>query len=339
MVKIRCTSRAVVVVSLVTMLVLAAGGFSGAAFAQGKAKPESSKLNIGLALTAFTYLPIWVADQKGFLKDEGITGVKVLAFKGDADVLQALTGDSVDISVSSVPGLVEGIKSGQKFKAVWAGFNQPNFEWYALPKYKSIAQTKGGKYGISKFGALTDFLTRYALRTAGLNPEKDVTILQLGGSPQSLPALEAGQIDAAILAAPFTYVAADKGFVKLMSQKDYIAPDWPLHVVFAKEEYIATHPNTIKAFLRANGKAIDWIKANPDEAAQVASKQTKFKVEYCRKFIEEYKDYWFADGRVASKGLKVLWEIAVQAGDVTEPWPDSRWLDRNFLNTQSEWRK
>jgi NitT/TauT family transport system substrate-binding protein len=337
--KIRHASRAVTVVCFVTMLVVAAGGFLGPVFAQGKAKPESSKLNIGLALTAFTYLPVWVADQKGFLKDEGVTEVKVLAFKGDADVLQALAGGTVDISVSSVPGLVEGIKSGQKFKAVWAGFNQPNFEWYALPKYKSIAQTKGGKYGISKYGALTDFLTRYALRTAGLNPEKDVTILQLGGSPQTLPALEAGQIDAAILAAPFTYAAAEKGFVKLMSQKDVIAPDWPLHVVFAKEDYIAKHPNTIKAFLRANGKAIDWIKANPEEAAQIAAKQTKFKVEYCRKFIEEYKDYWFADGRIASKGLKVLWEIAVQAGDVTEPWPDSKWLDRTFLSTQNQWRK
>ena len=246
----------------------------------------------------------------------------------------------VDISVSSVPGLVEGIKSGQKFKASGAGFNQPNFEWYALPKYKSIAHTKGGKYGISKFGALTDFLTRYALRTAGLDPEKDVTILQLGGSPQSLPALEAGQIDAAILAAPSTYVAAEKGFVKLMSQKDVIAPDWPLHVVFAKEEYIAKNPNTIKAFLRANGKAMDWIKANPEEAAQIASKQTKFKVEYCRKFLEEYKDYWFADGRIASKGLKVFWEIAVQAGDVTEPWPDSpNGSTASFLKTQNQWRK
>ena len=166
-----------------------------------------------------------------------------------------------------------------------------------------------------------------------------MTILQLGGSPQSLPALEAGQIDAAILAAPFTYAAAEKGFVKLMSQKDVIAPDWPLHVVFSKEEYIAKNPNTIKAFLRANGKAIDWIKANPEEAAQIAAKQTKFKVEYCRKFIEEYKDYWFADGRIATKGLKVLWEIAVQAGDVTEPWPDSRWLDRSFLSTQNQWLK
>ena len=240
-----------------------------------KAKPETNKLYVGLAVPSLSYLPCWVADQKGFLKEEGITDVKVLAFKGDADVLQALAGGTVDLSVSSVPGLVESIKSGQKFKAIWGGFNQPYFEWYALPKFKSIAATKGGRYAVTKYGALTDFLTRYAVRAAGLDPEKDIKILQLGGSPQSLAAMEAGQIEASILSAPNTYIAAEKGFVKLMSQKDYIAPDWPLHVVFAKEEYIAKNPNTIKAYLRAQGRAIDWIKANPEEAAQIAKQNDK----------------------------------------------------------------
>ncbi len=330
--------KAVITVLFAGTLVAAIPGFLGPASGQ-QVKPESSKLTIGLALPTLSYLNCWVADQKGFLKQEGITDVKILAFKGDADVLQALAGGTVDISISSLTGLVESIKAGQKFKAFWAGYNHPYFEWYALPKYKSIAETKGGRYAVSKYGALTDFLTRYALRTGGLDPEKDVKILALGGSAQSLPALEAGQIDASILAAPLTYVAAEKGFVKLMSQKDYIAPDWPLHVAFAKEEYIPKHQNTIKAFLRASGKAIEWIKANPDEAAQIASKMTKFKLEHCRKWLDEYKEYWYADGRLPGKGLKVFWEIAVQAGDVTEPWPDSRWLDSSFLKTQSQWRK
>ena len=91
--------------------------------------------------------------------------------------------------------------------------------------------------------------------------------------------------------------------------------------------------------MRAQGKAVDWLNANPEEAAQIANKMTKFKVEYCRKFIDDYKSWWDTDGRIASKGLKVLWEIAVQAGDVNEAWPDSKWLDSTFLKTQTQWRK
>ena len=338
MIRKRSALQTFIGVGLVAALMVAITGLWNPAAAQ-KAKPETNKLSVGLAVPSLSYLPCWVADQKGFLKEEGITDVKVLTFKGDADVLQALAGGTVDISVSSPPGLVESIKSGQKFKAFWAGFNQPYFDWYALPKYKSIAATKGGRYAVTKYGALTDFLTRYALRSAGIDPDKDVKILALGGSPQSLPAMEAGQIDVTILSAPANYVAEEKGFVKLMSMKDVIAPDWPTHVVFAKEEYIAKNPNTIKAFLRADGRAMDWIRANPEEAAQIASKQAKFKVEYCRKFLEQYQEYWFADGRLPGKGLKVFWDIAVQAGDVTEPWPDSKWLDRTFLSTQNQWRK
>jgi NitT/TauT family transport system substrate-binding protein len=338
MTKIHAVLRTFIGVGFAVALIVVITGLFSPALAQ-KAKPETNKLYVGLAVPSLSYLTCWVADQKGFLKEEGITDVKVLAFKGDADVLQALTGGTIDISISSLTGLVESIKAGQKFKAYWAGFNQPYFEWYANSKFKSIAETKGGRYAVTKYGALTDFLTRFALRTAGLDPEKDVKILQLGGSPQSLAAMEAGQIEATILSAPSTYMAAEKGFVKLMSQKEYIAPDWPLHVVFSKEEYTAKNQNTIKAFLRAHGKAIDWIRANQEEAAQIGNKMTKFKIEYCRKFIEEYKDYWYADGRLPDKGLKVFWDLAVQAKDVTEPWPEARWLDRSFLNTQSQWRK
>jgi len=304
-----------------------------------RAKPEQTKLSIGLPVPALTFLPAWVADQKGFLKEEGITEVKVLAFRGDADVVQALAAGTADINIASLTGLVSTIQSGQKFRAVWCGYNMAVFEWYGLPKYKSIAETRGGRYAVSKYGSLTDSLTRYALRSAGLDPDKDVKILQLGTSTQFLAAMEAGQIDAAILPSPQSFIAAEKGFVKLMKQSEQIAPDWPTHVVYAKEEFTAKNPNTMKAFLRATGKAIEWIKAKPDEAAQLASKQLKFKVDHCRRAIDETVGGWYSDGRLPGKGLKIFWEIAVEAGDVKEPWPNSRWLDDTFLKTQDQWRK
>ncbi len=166
-----------------------------------------------------------------------------------------------------------------------------------------------------------------------------MTILQLGGPVQFLAALEAGQVDVAVLTSPFTQMASEKGFGRLMSQKEHIAQDWPTHVVYAKEDFISKNPNTIKAFLRASGKAMEWVKSNPDEAAKVANKNLKFKVDYCRKAIDEMRDGWYADGRLPGKGLKIFWDIAVEAGDVKEPWPNNKWLDDSFLKTQNEWRK
>jgi NitT/TauT family transport system substrate-binding protein len=332
-------SRTVTILSLMMVILIFSAQRPPLWAAPPAIKPEMTKLAVGLPVPAISFLPTWVADQIGFFKEEGFTEIKILAFRGDADVLQALAAGTVDINVASLAALVPAIKEGQKFKAFWVGYNMPYFEWYALPKFKSIAETKGGRYAVTKYGALTDFLTRYALRNAGLDPEKDVKILQLGGSPQSLAAMEAGQLEASILSPPSTHIAAEKGFVKLMSQKEQIAPDWPLHVVYAKEEFIAKNPNTIKAFLRATGKAIEWIKSNPEEAAKLANKQIKFKLEHCRKTIDDIIDGWYSDGRLPQKGMKVFWEIAIQAGDVTEPWPDSKWLDQTYLRTQDQWRK
>jgi NitT/TauT family transport system substrate-binding protein len=334
-----CTLSFFIFSLILINLILVGSLYTAQAAPAGKVKPEMTKLNIGLPVPAFSLLPTWVADQKGFLKEEGITEAKILAFRGDADVVQALAAGSVDINIASLTGLVNTINSGQKFKAYWAGYNMPIFEWYAQTKYKSIAETKGGRYGVSKLGAMTDFLTRYALRRAGLDPDKDVNILQIGPDAQNLAALLSGQLDATILSIPFSYMAAEKGLVKLMSQKEQVSQDYPTHIVYAKEEFAAKNPNTIKALLRATGKAIEWIKANPDEAAQLASNQLKFNLEYCRKGIDAFRDGWFSDGRLPKDGMKVFWDIAVEAGDVKEPWPDSKWLDPTFLRTQDQWRK
>ncbi len=304
-----------------------------------KPKPEIGELKIGVPAIDPNFLPNWAAEQQGFFKEEGFTDVKIMLFQGDAPTVQALAGGTIDMCLASLTGLVSTISAGQKFKAVWAGYNMAHFEWYGQPKYKSIAETKGGRYGVSKYGSMTDFLTRYALRKHGLDPQKDVSILALGGAAQFLAALAAGQLDVSILSIPNTYTAAERGLVRLMSERKDVSPDYPSHIVYTKEEFIAKNPNTIEAYLRATGKAIEWIKANRDEAARLVNKQMKYSVDHARKGIDDVAYGWYPDGRLAQEGMKVFWSIAVEAGDVKEPWPNEKWLDDRFLKTQDQWRK
>jgi NitT/TauT family transport system substrate-binding protein len=328
------------VVLLMTLSFLSSAGLptANAAVPSGT-KPEVAELKVGIPAVDPTWLPDWVAVEKGFFKDEGFTDVKILIFQGDAPTVQALAGGTVDMNIASLTGLVNSIVAGQKFKAFWAGYNMANFEWYSQAKYKSIMETKGGRFGVSRFGSLTDSLTRYVLRKAGLDPDKDVTILQLGGEAQNLAALTSGQLDTTILSIPNTFTAAEKGCVKLISQKENVARDYPTHVIYAQEGFVAKNPNTIKAYCRANSRAVEWIKSNRDEAANILTKQAKYKVEYSRKSIDQMADDWYADGRIPQEGMTVFWAIAIQNGDVKEAWPNSRWLDDSFLKTQNEWRR
>jgi NitT/TauT family transport system substrate-binding protein len=301
-------------------------------------KPEKTKFNIGLPAPSASLFPNYVADEKGFYKEEGFAESKVLAFQGNAPTVQALASGTIDICVASLHGLINTINSGQPFRGFWGGYNMTIFEWYAQPKFKSIAETKGARFGVSRYGSLTDSTTRYILRKAGLDPEKDVSILQIGTGATILAALESGQLDVGILEIPYNFVASQKGFVKLMSQKD-LASDYPTHVAYAKESFITQNPNAIKAYLRATGKAMEWIKANREEAAKLMNKVLKSKLEECRPTIDYMADGWAPDGHLPREGMKVFWEIAVELGDAKEVWPENKWLDDRFIRTQGQWRK
>ena len=330
--------RGAVIILIMVLFLLSTGVSSAKAASLTGTKPEISELRIGLPALDPAFLPSWAADQMGFLKEEGFIDVKIMGFQGGGPTIQALAGGTVDLCVTGLSTLVNAINSGQRFKAFWAGYNMADFSWYALPKYKSMAETKGGRYGVTRLGSLSDFLTRYALRRAGLNPEKDVHILQLGGQAQYLAAMSSGQLDVGIFSLPNTYMAAEKGFVRLMSQ-DELSRDYPTHVAYAKEEFITRNPNTIKAYVRATTKAMEWIKANPNEAAKLINKQLKYRVEYSRKAVDDLIPGWYPDGRLPQDGMKVFWAITVESGEIKEPWPNSKWLDDTFLKTQDQWRK
>src|SRR5579864_2514911 len=170
---------------------------------------EKTHLNVGLVSTTATYLPLYVAVDEGLFAKEGLQ-VDLLNFRGGSDLIKALVAGSIDVGVVSLAEVTAGIDAGQPLKAFYGGFNVPAFSWYAIPSIKSIADAKGRRFGVTQYGSSTDFLTRYALVSNGLDPARDVQIVQGGDSPTRLAAMKAGQLDVNVLAAPDTFIAADQ---------------------------------------------------------------------------------------------------------------------------------
>jgi NitT/TauT family transport system substrate-binding protein len=298
-------------------------------------KPEKDHVNIGLPLHAGTYLPVYLADSKGFFEEEGLTA-EIIAFNGDAGVVQALAGGDVDINISSLIGLVNSLKGNQPFKAFWGGFNHPDIGWISF-KLDSIADAKGAVFGVTTYGSLTDMLTRYMLKQNGLDPERDVSILQAGPSYQSLPALEAGQLDVSTTSTPSRFTAIDRGAKEILTAREALGPEWPQHIVFAREEYIENNPETIKAFLRAIVRGMEYIESNPEEAAQELVDRLELNEDFAKRTVEQLSPDWDKNGEVG--GMDVFWEVAIFNGEVDQPWPEERWLTREFLDTQEEWMR
>ena len=307
---------------------------TSAALAQGK--PEKADITIGLPVTTSTFLPLYLAQQQGYFKAEGLN-VKIIAFHGGTDLVRGMIAGAVDVGVTSLAGVTVGIKAGQPLRVFYGGFNMTVFDWYAVKSIKSMADTKGKRFGISRVGSSTDLLTRYALKVSGVDP-KSVKIVQGGGSNPRLAAMDAGQLDVNIFAPPQKFIAADKGYNRIFRQSD-IAPDYPFHVFFSTQDFIKKHPNTIKAILRAFVKAVRTAKADKKLSEKVLIDKVGIGPKYAGRTYDDFIGKVYEDGRLPSdKGMKAFWDLGLMSGKYKSAWPKSRYLDPTYINSYNEWK-
>lgn len=298
-------------------------------------KPEKPSLRIGLPVEATSFLPIYVAQAKTWAA-QGLD-VSLVSFRGDAEVSQALAGDSTDINVQSTNGLINMINAGQPVIGFYAGFWQADFAWLSVPSVKRWEDLKGKTVGVSTFGSLTDALTRYALRRHKLEPEKDVQIVQAGGTPSAYQALKSGRISAAIISPPFKWQGPEEGLNLLATESKDIAPQWPKHVFLTKTKFLKENPNTIAAVLRAHVSAIRLAKAQRDVAVGVMVDRLKYQKQWAERAYDDVINDFNERGLLPEKYMPVFWQITQSIGDVKEPWPDSKLLDRHYIDTFKQW--
>jgi ABC-type nitrate/sulfonate/bicarbonate transport system substrate-binding protein len=125
---------------------------------------EKPRLTLGIPLDAASFTPVFVAAARTW-KPQGLD-IELISFRGDAEVAQALAGNSIDISLQSLDGLINLINAGQPVRGFYSGFFQSDFAWLAQPKFKQWKDLKGSTAGVSTYGSLTDQLTRYISSSA-----------------------------------------------------------------------------------------------------------------------------------------------------------------------------
>lgn len=324
---------------LLAVAVMATGVVTGACQSQSRPVgngdgPELRTVQVGLPVAAATFLPLYLGVEEGLFADEGLQ-VELTTFRGGSDLVRAVVAGSVDLGVTSLAGVTVGISADQPLKAFWAGYNIPAFHWYAVPGIETLEDARGKRFGVTRYGSSTDFLTRYVLTRHGLDPDDDVQIIQGGDSPSRLAAMEAGQLDVNIFNPPETFIAEERGFVHLLSQRS-LADDYPFHVFFSTEELIADHPKTLTALLRAHVRAVRLAKSDKPRALE--SLASRMGSEYAERTYDDFIPYIHADGRLPSEeGLEVFFEMGVQAGRFDEVWPLEKFWDSSYTETFAEW--
>jgi NitT/TauT family transport system substrate-binding protein len=321
--------------SLAAALLAGCSGTPAAAPSTGSAL-EKTHLTIGLAVPGATYLPLYVAADEGTFAKQGIQ-VDVVEFRGGADVIRATVSGSIDVGVVALAEITSGIDAGQPLKAFYAGFNIPDFDWYGTSSVRSLAEAKGKRIGITQYGSSTDFITRYALTVNGLDPSRDVQIIQAGPPSTRLAAMQAGQLDISIFSTPEKFLAADRGYKLIYSQKQ-LSDDYPQHLFFATEAFLAGHPNTVKALLRGHTLAVRLAKEDKRRAEQSLIKHLQIDPKYVERTYTEVIDHLYEDGRLPNeKSLDVFFDMGIKAGRYKERWPLTRFWIPIYVDSYSQW--
>jgi len=296
--------------------------------------PEAdARIVVGVSTVNVAFLPIYLTQDKGFFKDEGLD-VLVVMFNAGATNLQAVIGGDVQIMAGGVPETVLARASGVDIKNFWAISNVMPFQIYGRPNMKSLKDGKGKRFAISRFGSLSEFLTRSALRQAGGDP-KDVTMLQIGATPARFTTLAAGMVDATILWFPVTERAKAVGMNKLYDLKD-LYPNWTNVGFVAREPWLAKEREQAIRFLRAYQKGVRHTRENRDDGIRALRKYVGLDPSEAAAGYDEYRDSFPLDGRILDAGITATIEQEIETGRLKGKMSVSEMIDQGFINLMSK---
>ena len=252
---------------------------SGGAFAQAL---EKTKLQLGVGGKALLYyLPLTVAEKKGFFKDKGLD-VEISDFAGGAKSLQALVGGSADVVTGAYEHTIRMQAKGQDIRAV---VELGRFPGIVLGVKKDVAYNgpadlKGKKIGVTAPGSSTNLMVNFVLAKAGLTPQ-NASFIGVGSAASAVAAIKKGEIEAISHLEPVISMLERDGSIRAVvdtrteeGTRALFGGANPAAVLYMRQEFIEKNPNTTQALTDAFMMALKWLqKATPADVAAIVPEQ------------------------------------------------------------------
>jgi NitT/TauT family transport system substrate-binding protein len=205
-----------------------------------------------------SHLPIWVAKDAGYFEKAGFNLEPVQIRGGSLITLAIITGN-LPFSGVGAESVIAARAAGGDVVLLACPVDADPVYLITRPEIKSAAELKGQASAVTRYGSTTHFYLRAALKHVGLNPDRDMTILQMGAGPEMVAALESGRIAAAALTTRYAAPFLQRGWPVLvdLSTTDMV---YPSSCVTSSRAFIRAEPKTTEDFLRAYVAGIDRIK-------------------------------------------------------------------------------
>jgi ABC-type nitrate/sulfonate/bicarbonate transport system substrate-binding protein len=231
----------------------------------------------------------------------------VSAFRGDAQMQQALAAGALDVAVGSGPGLGFRAK-GVPAIGVAAMYGPPaNLALAVLSRssIRSVADLKGKSIGVTTLGSLTDWLTRKLSQQQGWGPD-GIKVVPLGAVPARLAAMERGELDGMVIESATGYELEEQNKGRNVLLFGDIEKHFYTHVIFATDEMIEKRTEQLRRFLRGWFKTVAFMKANKDFTVKSGAKVVQVRESIAAKVYDTQMAHFSTDGAWDPMAIDVI---------------------------------
>ena len=269
-------SKSVKILGLVVLLLFFPGWLSA-----------QEPLRAGTIFSA-TQAPLWAAKEGRFFEKYGIKNLEVIQFSGGQPVTRALIGGDIQISTTGGAAVVNARLKGADTVIIARTVGVFPYTLYVSTDIRNAAELKGKKLAVSTVGGSGYVAMQYALRKLGLDPDKDVAMLQVGDFGTRLASLASGTVQGTLLLPPFTLRARELGLRPLY---DLVGSgiQYPINQITTRQSFIKSQRETVKNFLKGLVAGLARFRTDREFGVKVLGQNLR---ETDPRILQETYDFW-----------------------------------------------
>ena len=256
-------------------------------FQVAAASAHLTKLKVSYSSITANNSPVWLAKEKGLFSKHRLD-TQVLLIESGTTSIQALVAGETQIAQLGGGVILSSGLAGADVVSIAGLENRSAFSLITQKEIKSAEQLEGKRLAISRFGSASDLAARLILQRLGLVPDKDVTLLQVGGTSTRLAAITKGSVESAVITPEF-YILAKRIGVTTLADPLSVKIDFPQNAIATSRSFLKSQPETVTQYLKAVVEAIHYFKNNRDESMRIMGKYLK--IEDREALVEIYELY------------------------------------------------
>jgi len=221
-------------------------------------------VTVGRTTTSIGMVPLEIAVNQGYFKRRGLETQLITIRQSDV-IVKATLGGEVDF-MDVIPTAILASVRGLPIRTIAVFLQSAPYILIGQPGIHTTVELKGKKIGVSSLGGMSAYLMREIIARNGLNPDRDVTFLAIGGTSSRTAALFSGSIDAALVVAPDNYSLEHKGFRRLLWASDYVK--YPLSGIATSADLLAKNKAWVVSFMKALLEGSRFVRENKNETVR-----------------------------------------------------------------------